>query len=282
LLRSAPVRISLRDDERTDERALAHALTTRANSIAILTIARSRSLGSQSVLLSHIRDTARASANGRTNSGCVPPLGRSKDKGSSSRPADARRSEGKGVRSALAWDTKLHRVLQRDNNVCCLPRDDVNTPHESTRLLDRGGRAAQFGGCSRSSLLTRRNSAQVVLLCGECGLCYGARAPTTDLLSLSLSLSSLSAFPPAFLTSCSHFACFPLFHLPAFPLLFLGSLCALYAHSRPRRVFFPAHARYPADPPTPFLPSFRFHRLTDCRPSIYLHRGRAATVDREK
>lgn len=90
------------------------------------------------------------------------------------------------------------------DNVCVYPRDDVNTPHESTRLLGRGGRAAQFS-CSRSSLVTRRNSAQVVLLCGECS----TAASTYDLslppcLSLSL-FSYLSALFVRFLSSCLFF-----------------------------------------------------------------------------
>lgn len=82
------------------------------------------------------------------------------------------------------------------DNVCVYPRDDVNTPHESTRLLGRGGRAAQFS-CSRSSLVTRRNSAQVVLLCGEC-----STAASTYDLSLFLPVSP----SPSFLI-CPRFSC---------------------------------------------------------------------------
>lgn len=66
------------------------------------------------------------------------------------------------------------------------PRDDVNTPHESTRLLGRGGRAAQFG-CSRSSLVTRRNSAQVVLLCGTRASIYDLSLSPSPCLSPYLS-----------------------------------------------------------------------------------------------
>lgn len=83
----------------------------------------------------------------------------------------------------------------RGTTTCVYPRDDVNTPHESTRLLGRDGRAAQFG-CSRSSLVTRRNSAQVVLLCGECG----TRASIYD-----LSLPPSRPLPPSLLT-CPHFS----------------------------------------------------------------------------
>jgi hypothetical protein len=81
------------------------------------------------------------------------------------------------------------------------PRDDVNTPHESTRLLGRGGRAAQFG-CSRSSLVTRCNSAQVVLLCGECGLRYGGgqhlRSSLLPSIFLSFRRISRAFHPPVF------------------------------------------------------------------------------------
>lgn len=130
------------------------------------------------------------------------------------------------------------------------PRDDVNTPHESTRLLGRDGRAAQFG-CSRSSLVTRRNSAQVVLLCGECSM----RASTYDLsiylsLPLALSIRTFRLFFFIFLFFCLLFVLLytpqfsPLFTLAAFPSLFFSFL------------FF--------TPPTSLLhPSFLSHQLTD-------------------
>lgn len=88
-----------------------------------------------------------------------------------------------------AWDSDTR---ARGTTTCVYPRDDVNTPHESTRLFGRDGRAAQFG-CSRSSLVTRRNSAQVVLLCGECG----TRASIYALsLPRSLSVRTFRIFHP--------------------------------------------------------------------------------------
>lgn len=159
-------------------------------------------------------------------------------------------------------------------NVCVYPRDDVNTPHESTRLLGRGGRAAQFG-CSRSSLVTRRNSAQVVLLCGECGT-----ASTYD-----LSLPSYLPRPSSFLI-CLHFfvvffypptSFFAPLYTPQFSPLF--ALAALSFPSLPSIYFFFILRRY--NPLTSFL-LVSLTWLTDCRPSVYLRRGRAATVNREK
>lgn len=113
------------------------------------------------------------------------------------------------------------------DNVCVYPRDDVNTPHESTRLLGRGGRAAQFS-CSRSSLVTRRNSAQVVLLCGEC-----STAASTYDLSLS---SSLSLPLPLFL-SVRAFRAFS----TLLSLFFFGSpsYATVFTPFRSCRVFLP-------------------------------------------
>lgn len=174
-------------------------------------------------------------------------------------------------------------------DVCVYPRDDVNTPHESTRLLDRDDRAAQFG-CSRSSLVTRRNSAQVVLLCSECGLRYGA---SLSLFSLSLSLSpclSLSLCLCICISVSSvflplYFLLSALFVLSTLPLSFFVCYAAsafpffalAVSSFSPLPISF--YRSYPlADSFTPF-PS---HPLTDCRPSVYLRRGRAATVDRGK
>lgn len=97
----------------------------------------------------------------------------------------------------------------RATTTCVYPRDDVNTSHESTRLLGRDGRAAQLG-CSRSSLVTRSNSAQVVLLCGECGM----RASTYD-LSLSLYLP----LPPSLSPYLSALFVFSALLSPFFSLL---------------------------------------------------------------
>lgn len=118
--------------------------------------------------------------------------------------------------------------------MCVYPRDDVNTPHESTRLLGRGGRAAQFG-CSRSSLVTRRNSAQVVLLCGECGTgasTYDLSLPLYLSLSLphSLSMSALFVFSTLLPSFCSSlyaavftpFRSCPRFLYPSLPCRFFS------------------------------------------------------------
>jgi len=87
-------------NEPTNGRACtrAHTSTTRANSIAVLAIARSRSAHNR--FFSHIRDSLRASVRMGERALDIPPLGRSKDKGSTTRPADPRRSEEKGGRSA--------------------------------------------------------------------------------------------------------------------------------------------------------------------------------------
>lgn len=131
----------------------------------------------------------------------------------------------RGLREDEGWSDRVvpadpHQPIERErgardrairvrtnDNVCVYPRDDVNTPHESTRLLGRGGRAAQFG-CSRSSLVTRRNSAQVVLLCGECGTgasTYDLSLPLYLSLSLphSLSMSALFVFSTLLPSFCS-------------------------------------------------------------------------------
>lgn len=127
----------------------------------------------------------------------------------------------------------------RATTTCVYPRDDVNTSHESTRLLGRDGRAAQLG-CSRSSLVTRSNSAQVVLLCGECGM----RASTYDLsLSLYLPLPHPHSLS---LPICLHFSCF----LPSCLLFFLSFL--IRHHS------FHPFSRLPRFLPFPVLSFFLF------------------------
>lgn len=116
----------------------------------------------------------------------------------------------------------------RATTTCVYPRDDVNTSHESTRLLGRDGRAAQLG-CSRSSLVTRSNSAQVVLLCGECGM----RASTYDLsLSLYLPLPpSLSPYLSALLVFSALLS--PFFSSPSL-------YATVFTPSRGCRVSFPS------------------------------------------
>lgn len=151
------------------------------------------------------------------------------------------------------------------DNVCVYPRDDVNTPHESTQLLGRGGRAAQFG-CSRSSLVTRRNSAQVVLLCGECGTgvsTYDLSLPLylSFSLLLFLSVSALFVFPTLLSSFCSslYAAVFTPFHsLPAvtFPSLSSFSFssfslpCRFFSYTSPTILLY-------------ILPSRLTNRLTD-------------------
>lgn len=148
-------------------------------------------------------------------------------------------------------DRERERERASHDNVCVYPRDDVNTPHESTRLLGRGGRAAQFS-CSRSSLVTRRNSAQVVLLCGECS----TAASTYDLslppcLSLFL-FSYLSALFVRFLPSRLFFF-WALLHTPRFSPLF-----ALAAFSSPSPLYLIFSFFFFADNPL-LHPSFPSH-----------------------
>lgn len=146
-----------------------------------------------------------------------------------------------------AWDRELCEGASHDN-ACVYPRDDVNTPHESTRLLGRGGRAAQFG-CSRSSLVTRRNSAQVVLLCGECG---GTGASTYDLPLPARSpyLSALFVFST-------------LLRLPFAPLT-RSQFLPLFASCHNFLLFFLPSAFSFLTPPTIVLhPSSSSHQLTD-------------------
>lgn len=140
-----------------------------------------------------------------------------------------------------AWDSDTR---ARATTTCVYPRDDVNTPHESTRLLGRDGRAAQFG-CSRSSLVTRRNSAQVVLLYSECGTrasIYDLSVPPYHPLLPSLLIRPhFSYFSP----SCFPFAplCTALFS-PPFALAAFSFLSQPY-------LFFSRSANNPL---TSFLP----------------------------
>lgn len=146
----------------------------------------------------------------------------------------------------------------RATTTCVYPRDDVNTSHESTRLLGRDGRAAQLG-CSRSSLVTRRNSAQVVLLCGECGM----RASTYD-LSLFLSILPL---PPSLSPYLSALFVFSTLLSPSFFSFLIRH--SFHPFSRlPRFLPFPVLSlflfSFLPSPTTILLhPSFLPHQLTD-------------------
>lgn len=144
------------------------------------------------------------------------------------------------ARERGAWDSDTR---ARGTITCVYPRDDVNTSHESTRLLGRDGRAAQFGR-SRSSSVTRRNSAQVVLLCGECGTRASIHV---------LSLPPCQTFPS--LPRSLSVRTFRIFHPPAFySLLFVHGLFSLSpALSFPSQPYL--FSSRSADDPLTFFPS---------------------------